>query len=92
MQLQRLQIPGSAGIFFHFLWSIVLGAVQFHHKLCPVSVEIHNVITDYILPAKLAGAAPQERIPEEILLFGHVLAKCLGVGFAVWPAFYGMAP
>ena len=47
------QICGTLWIFLRADAFIVLRTVQFYHKLCSVTVEIHNVVSDDILSAEL---------------------------------------
>ena len=40
----------------------MLGAVQFHHKLCLMAVKVGDVISDHILPVKLGLVTAQKLI------------------------------
>ena len=46
------EISGALPVFFLLGGVIVLRAIQLHHKLCLMAVEIRNVISNDILPAE----------------------------------------
>ena len=72
---------GPLFVVYHFLRRIMLGTVQFYHQFCFVTVKICDVISDDILPAKTAGIAAQESVPERAFLLGLVFAEILRISF-----------
>ena len=69
---------------------IVLRTIQFDHQLRLVTVEIHNVVANFILPAELKVVMSKEVIPKKVfflrLVFFSISEK--GVSdfcFVPWP-------
>ena len=53
---------------------IMLGAIQFYRQLCFVAIKIHNIITNFVLSAKLTGVASEEVVPKEVFFFGGIFS------------------
>ena len=49
-KISFLYFPGTNGIFYHGIWFVVLGAVQFDHQASLVAIKIDNIIIDHFLP------------------------------------------
>ena len=49
----KVMIPHSIALFL--LRFIMLGAIQFHNKLCLCAVEIHNIMAELSLPVEGDG-------------------------------------
>ena len=66
----------------------MLGTIQFHDKPCLCAVEIHNILSQRALAAKLDIMVPQKAIPQKIFFFGHILAQFLGILFQLFVSFH----
>ena len=53
----------------------VLGTVKLKNEFCPITVEVHNVMSNGFLSVKWNIQKFKEVIPEMTLLFCHFLAK-----------------
>ena len=64
-------------IVFCFRFHNMLRAIQLYNKFRLVAEEIHDIISNYILPAKLHRILPQEIVPEKNVPLGCVFAQFL---------------
>ena len=89
MESLGFQIFGADTVFFDFLGIVVLGSVQFYDQFCFVTVEIRNVISDYVLSAKLEGVFAEKIVPEQEFFFCRGGAKLSGKRFQISVSFHG---
>jgi hypothetical protein len=81
IQPQGFQIGRTLMVVLDFRRLTVLGAIQLHHQLRPMAIEIHNVVANNVLSSELHRVSSQEPIPEKIFFLGSVFPQALCVDF-----------
>ncbi len=63
LQIHGFQFFGPQFILFCLICCILPTPIKFKHQSCFCTIEIHNIISDCLLPLKANGIASQKVIP-----------------------------
>ncbi len=55
----------------------MLRTIQFDNQLSLITIKINDIMTHYILPAKLYRICFQKLIPQSIFLTGHISQRLI---------------